>query len=82
MDETYGKAFAFIGFLAITVLVAPILIAFLGGVGAVVVGWAFEGTIRAFLKALGLDLSNFSMFQIGVGFGFLSSYVKAVLSKD
>lgn len=60
----------------------PIISAFFAGVGAWAAGLVFEDTIRQGMTALGLNMDNLSMFQIGVVFGFLGSFIRAVLSSS
>jgi len=62
------------------IFLGPIINAFLFGLGAMVCGLVFEGTIRDVWRALGVNLDNFSMFQIGAALGFAGSFIRSSLS--
>ena len=61
-------------------LLTPIVSAFVMGVGAMMCGLVFEDTIRSVWRTVGVDLDQFSMFQIGVALGFAGGFVKATLT--
>lgn len=58
-------------------LIMPIGAAFLSGLGAMICGLVFEDTIRSVWKGLGVNLDQFSMFQIGAALGFAGSFIKS-----
>jgi hypothetical protein len=60
-------------------IVLPIIVALFAGFGAWAAGLVFEDTIRAGLKAIGLNLDGLSMFQIGVTFGFIGSFLRPII---
>lgn len=71
--------FAAVVFASVLIII-PIITAALGGFGAWACGLLFEDTIRSVLRAVGINLDAFSMFQIGATLGFVSSYFRPSLS--
>ncbi len=65
--------------LACMFIVLPIIVALFAGFGAWAAGLVFEDTIRSGLKAIGLNLDHLSMFQIGVTFGFIGSFLRPII---
>lgn len=60
-------------------IILPIIVAVFAGFGAWAAGLVFEDTIRTGLKAIGLNLDHMTMFQIGVTFGFIGSFLRPIV---
>jgi hypothetical protein len=66
-----------VGGTILLLLVAPILNTLFAGVGAWLISLVFEGSIRAVWRGIGINLDQFSFFQIGCALGFVGGFLRS-----
>lgn len=65
----------------IMVLALPLVGTLFGAFTGWVVGLFFADTVFTFLIAIGMDVSNLTMWQIGAALGFLGSFFRTTVTK-
>ncbi len=70
--------------IAIVVLlfIMPLIGVLFGAFAGWVVGLFFHDTIMTFLLAVGVDVSNLTMWQIGASLGFIGAFFKSTLTQQ
>lgn len=65
----------------VLMFLTPILGVLFGAFGAWVIGLFFGDTILLGFQRFGIDTTGWSMWQLGVFFGFVGGFFKATLTK-
>lgn len=60
----------------------PLLGILFGGFSGWIVGLFFHDTVMGFLSAIGVDVTNLTMWQVGAALGFIGGFFKSNLTQQ